>query len=154
MGDQFDKFTEQAKRALVRSQQEAQRLHHTHIGTEHLLLGLVRDEESVAAKILARLGVAPRQVRRAVEGGLERGELPVGGGARLTPGAKRAIELTVEEARRLGHDHIGTEHLLLGLAREEEGRPAGVLGSLGVDVERVRREVLRLTGGGSPPRPA
>jgi ATP-dependent Clp protease ATP-binding subunit ClpC len=154
MADQFDKFTEQAKRALVRSQQEAQRLHHTHIGTEHLLLGLVRDEGSVAAKVLARLGVAPRQVRRAVEGGLERGELPAGGGGRLTPGAKRAIELTVEEARRLGHDAIGTEHLLLGLLREEEGRPAGALAGLGVQVEGVRREVLRLVGGWSPPRPA
>jgi ATP-dependent Clp protease ATP-binding subunit ClpC len=154
MADQFDRFTEQAKRALVRSQEEAQRLHHTHIGTEHLLLGLVRDGESVAAKVLARLGVAPQQVRRAVEGGLERGGLPVGGGARLTPGAKKAIELTVEEARRLGHDAIGTEHLLLGLVREEEGRPAGVLERLGVQVEQVRREVLRLAGGGSPPRPA
>jgi ATP-dependent Clp protease ATP-binding subunit ClpC len=73
---------------------------------------------------------------------------------RLTPGAKRVIELTVEETRRLGHDHIGTEHLLLGLLRAEEGRAAGVLAGLGVEVERVRHEVLRLTGGGSPPRPA
>jgi ATP-dependent Clp protease ATP-binding subunit ClpC len=93
-------------------------------------------------------------VRRAVEGGLERGELPVPGDVRLTPGAKKAIELTVEEARRLGHDAIGTEHLLLGLLREAEGRPAGVLEGLGVQVERARREVLHLTGGRSPPRPA
>ena len=153
MADQFDKFTEQAKRVLIRSQQEAKHLHHTHIGTEHLLLGLVGEETGGAAKVLARLGVAPPQVRRAVEGGLERGERPVGGDVRLTPGAKRVIELTVEEARRLGHDHIGTEHLLLGLLREEKGRAAGVLVGLGVDVERVRHEVLRLTGGGSPPHP-
>jgi ATP-dependent Clp protease ATP-binding subunit ClpC len=154
MADHFDKFTEQAKRVLIRSQQEAQRLHHTHIGTEHLLLGLVGEEAGGAAQVLAHLGVEPQRVRRAVEGGLERGERPVGGDVRLTPGAKRVIELTVEEARRLGHDHIGTEHLLLGLIREEQGRAAGVLGGLGVAVERVRHEVLRLTGGGRPPRPA
>jgi ATP-dependent Clp protease ATP-binding subunit ClpC len=154
MADQFDKFTEQAKRVLIRSQQEAKRLHHTHIGTEHLLLGLVGEAAGGAAQVLAHLGVAPPQVRRAVERDLERGEQPVGGDVRLTPGAKRVIELTVEEARRLGHAHIGTEHLLLGLLREEAGRAAGVLAGLGVEVERVRHEVLRLTGGGSPPRPA
>ena len=154
MADQFDKFTAQTKRVLLRSQQEAKRLHHTHIGTEHLLLGLLGEEAGGAAQVLARLGVAPPQVRRAVEGGLERGERPVGGDVRLTPGAKRVIELTVEEARRLGHDHIGTEHLLLGLVREEQGRAASVLAELGVEVERVRHEVLRLTRGGSPPRPA
>ena len=154
MADQFDKFTEQTKRVLIRSQREAKRLHHTHIGTEHLLLGLIGEEAGGAATVLARLGVAPPRVRRAVERGLERGERPIGGDVRLTPGAKRVIELTVEEARRLGHDHIGTEHLLLGLLREEQGRAAGVLAGLGVEVERVRHEVLRLTGGGSPPRPA
>ena len=154
MADQFDKFTEQTKRVLLRSQREAQRLHHTHIGTEHLLLGLIGEEAGGAATVLARLGVAPSRVRRAVEGGLERGEQPIGGDVRLTPGAKRAIERTVEEARRLGHDHIGTEHLLLGLLREAQGRAAGVLAGLGVAVEPVRQEVLRLTGGGSPPRPA
>jgi len=138
---------------LIRSQQEAKRLRHTHIGTEHLLLGLVREAAGGAATVLAHLGVAPPRVRRAVEADLERGARPVGGGVRLTPGAKRVIELTVEEARRLGHDHIGTEHLLLGLVREEKGRAAGVLVGLGVDVERVRHEVLRLTGGGSPPHP-
>jgi len=154
MADQFDKFTEQAKRVLIRSQQEAKRLHHTHIGTEHLLLGLVGEEAGGAAKVLAHLGVAPPRVRRAVERGLERGARPVGGDVRLTPGAKRVIELTVEEARRLGHAHIGTEHLLLGLVREQKGRAAGALAGLGVEVERVRQEVLRLTGGGSSPRPA
>jgi ATP-dependent Clp protease ATP-binding subunit ClpC len=153
VADQFDKFTEQAKRVLIRSQQEAKRFHHTHIGTEHLLLGLIGEETGGAAKVLARLGVAPQRVRRAVEGGLERGERPIGGDVRLTPGAKRVIEFTVEEARRLGHDHIGTEHLLLGLVREEKGRAAGVLVELGVEVERVRHEVLRLAGGGSPPHP-
>jgi ATP-dependent Clp protease ATP-binding subunit ClpC len=154
MADQFDKFTEQTKRVLLRSQQAAQRLHHTHIGTEHLLLGLIGEEAGGAAQVLAHLGVAPPRVRSAVEGGLERGEQPVGGDVRLTPGARRAIELTVEEARRLGHDHIGTEHLLLGLVREEQGRAAGVLAGLGVEVERARHEVLRLTGSGRPPRPA
>jgi ATP-dependent Clp protease ATP-binding subunit ClpC len=154
MADQFDKFTEQTKRVLLRSQREAQRLHHTHIGTEHLPLGLVGERAGGAAQVLAHLGVEPPRVRRAVEGGLERGARPVGGDVRLTPGAKRVIELTVEEIRRLGHDHIGTEHLLLGLLRAEAGRAAGVLAGLGVEVERVRHEVLRLTGGGSPPRPA
>jgi ATP-dependent Clp protease ATP-binding subunit ClpC len=154
MADQFDKFTEQTKRVLVRSQREAQRLHHTHIGPEHLLLGLVGEEAGGAATVLARLGVTPPQVRRAVERGLERGERPIGGDVRLTPGAKRVIELTVEEARRLGHDHIGPEHLLLGLLREDAGSAALLLAGLGVTVERVRQEVLRLTGGGSPPRPA
>jgi ATP-dependent Clp protease ATP-binding subunit ClpC len=154
MADQFDKFTEQTKRVLIRSQREAQRLHHPHIGTEHLLLGLIGEEAGGAATVLARLGVTPPQVRRAVELGLERGERPIGGDVRLTPAAKRVIERTVEEARRLGHDHIGPEHLLLGLLREEQGRAAGALAGLGVAVERVRQEVLRLTGGGSPPRPA
>jgi len=154
MADQFDKFTEQTKRVLIRSQQEAKRLHHTHIGTEHLLLGLVGETAGGAAQVLAHLGVAPSQVRSAVERDLERGEQPVGGDVRLTPGAKRVIEFTVEEARRLGHAHIGTEHLLLGLVREEKGRAAGVLAGLGVEVERVRHEVLHLTRGGSPPRPA
>jgi ATP-dependent Clp protease ATP-binding subunit ClpC len=154
MADQFDTFKAQAKRVLIRSQQEAKRLHHTHIGTEHLLLGLIGEPGGGAAQVLAHLGVTPPQVRQAIERGLERGERPIGGGVRLTPGAKRVIERTVEEARRLGHDHIGTEHLLLGLLREEQGRAAGVLAGLGVAVEPVRQEVLRLSGGGRSPRPA
>jgi ATP-dependent Clp protease ATP-binding subunit ClpA len=100
MADQFDKFTEQTKRVLIRSQQEAKRLHHDHIGTEHLRLGLIGEKGGGAAQVLAHLGVTPPQVRQAVERGLERGERPVGGDVRLTPGAKRVIERTVGEARR------------------------------------------------------
>ena len=137
MSDRFDKFTERAKKVLVLAQEEAQRFNHNYIGTEHLLLGLVREGEGVAAKVLANLGVDLNKVRSAVEFIIGRGERTVTGDIGLTPRAKKVIELSVEEARRLNHNYIGTEHLLLGLVREGEGIAAGVLESLGVNASET-----------------
>src|SRR5439155_779975 len=115
-----------------------QRFQHNYIGTEHLLLGLVREGEGVAAKVLSNLGVELNKVRSAVEFIIGRGDRIVLGEIGLTPRAKKVIELAVDEARRLNHHYIGTEHLLLGLVREGEGIAAGVLESLGVNLEKVR----------------
>src|SRR5438046_1363248 len=142
MSDRFDKFTERAKKVLVLAQEEAQRFNHNYIGTEHLLLGLVREGEGIAAKVLSNLGVELNKVRSAVEFIIGRGDRMVIGDISLTPRAKKVIELAVEEARRLNHNYIGTEHLLLGLVREGEGIAAGVLESLGVNLEKVRTQVI------------
>jgi len=150
MAEGFDKFTERARRVLALAQEEAQRFNHNYIGTEHLLLGLVREGEGVAAKVLANLGVELNKVRSAVEFIIGRGDRPVSGEIGLTPRAKKVIELAVDEARRLGHHYIGTEHLLLGLVREGEGIAAGVLESLGVSLEKVRTEVTRILAQSMP----
>src|SRR5881227_1548974 len=126
------------------AQEEAQRFNHNYIGTEHLLLGLVREGEGVAAKVLGNLGVELNKVRSAVEFIIGRGDRMKYGGIGLTPRAKRVIELAVDEARRLNHHYIGTEHLLLGLVREGEGIAAGVLESLGVSLEKVRAQVIEV----------
>jgi ATP-dependent Clp protease ATP-binding subunit ClpC len=144
MADRFDKFTERARRVLTLAQEEAQRFNHNYIGTEHLLLGLVREGDGVAAKVLGNLGVELNKVRSAVEFIIGRGDRAVLGEIGLTPRAKKVIELAVDEARRLNHHYIGTEHLLLGLVREGEGIAAGVLESLGVNLERVRAETTRI----------
>jgi ATP-dependent Clp protease ATP-binding subunit ClpC len=144
MADRFDKFTERARRVLTLAQEEAQRFNHNYIGTEHLLLGLVREGDGVAAKVLANLGVELNKVRSAVEFIIGRGDRAVMGEIGLTPRAKKVIELAVDEARRLNHHYIGTEHLLLGLVREGEGIASGVLESLGVNLERVRAETTRI----------
>jgi ATP-dependent Clp protease ATP-binding subunit ClpC len=143
MSDRFDKFTERAKKVLVLAQEEAQRFNHNYIGTEHLLLGLVREGEGIAAKVLGNLGVELNKVRSAVEFIIGRGDRVVMGDITLTPRAKKVIELSVEEARRLNHNHIGTEHLLLGLVREGEGIAAGVLENLGVRLEGLQQETWR-----------
>jgi ATP-dependent Clp protease ATP-binding subunit ClpC len=127
---------------LQLAQEEAQRFNHNYIGTEHLLLGLVREGEGVAAKVLANLGVDLNKVRSAVEFIIGRGDRTVTGDIGLTPRAKKVIELSVDEARRLNHHYIGTEHLLLGLVREGEGIAAGVLESLGVSLDKVRNQVI------------
>ena len=150
MADRFDKFTERARRVLTLAQEEAQRFNHNYIGTEHLLLGLVREGDGVAAKVLANLGVELNKVRSAVEFIIGRGDRAVLGEIGLTPRAKKVIELSVDEARRLNHHYIGTEHLLLGLVREGEGIAAGVLESLGVNLERVRAETTRILSQSSP----
>ena len=144
MNDRLNKFTERAKKVLVFAQDEATRFNHNYIGTEHLLLGLVREGEGIAAQVLTNLGVELNKVRNAVEFIIGRGERMVVGDISLTPRAKRVIELSIEEARRLGHNYIGTEHLLLGLVREGEGIAAGVLESLGVNLEKVRAQVVQL----------
>src|SRR6187399_668182 len=150
MAEKFDKFTDRARRVLTLAQEEAQRFNHNYIGTEHLLLGLVREGDGVAAKVLNNLGVELSKVRSAVEFIIGRGEKSVSGEIGLTPRAKKVIELAVEEARRLNHSYIGTEHLLLGLVREGEGIAFGVLESLGVSLERVRTETARILSQSTP----
>jgi ATP-dependent Clp protease ATP-binding subunit ClpC len=144
--DRFDKFTERARRVLSLAQEEAQRFQHNYIGTEHLLLGLVREGEGVAAKVLHDLGVDLQKVSSSVEEIIGRGDRIVQGEIGLTPRAKKVIELAVDEARRMNHHYIGTEHLLLGLIREGEGIAAGVLVSLGVTLEKARRQTARRLG--------
>ena len=144
MSDKFDKFTERARKVLTLAQEEAQRFNHNYIGTEHLLLGLVREGDGVAARVLSNMGVQLPKVRSAVEFIIGRGETMVMGEIGLTPRAKKVIELAVDEARRLNHHYIGTEHLLLGLVREGEGIAAGVLESLGVNLEKVRAQVMQV----------
>ncbi len=145
MNDRLNKFTERAKKVLVFAQDEATRFNHNYLGTEHLLLGLLREGEGIAAQVLRRRGVELNTVRHAVAFVIGRGDHKVVGDIPLTPRVKRAIELSIQEASRLGHTyHLGTEHLLLGLVREGEGIAAGILESLGVDLEKVRAQVVQL----------
>ncbi|MCI0774978.1 MAG: ATP-dependent Clp protease ATP-binding subunit [Chloroflexi bacterium] len=160
MPSRFEKFSERARRVLSLAQEEAQRFNHNYIGTEHILLGLVRETEGVAARVLSNLNVELVKVRSAVEFIIGRGERPTPGEIGLTPRAKKVIELAVDEARRLNHHYIGTEHLLIGLMREGEGVAAGVLESLGVSLEKVRDETNRIIqsqssgqSGGAPASP-
>ena len=141
--DRFDKFTERSRRVLQYAQEEAQRFQHNYIGTEHLLLGLIRESEGVGAKVLANLGVELNKVQSAVEAIIGRGDRITLDESGLTPRGKRVIELAVDEARRLSHHYIGTEHLLLGMVREGEGIAAGVLESLGVRLENTRAATIR-----------
>jgi len=126
------------------SREEAQRFQHNYIGTEHLLLGLVRENGGTAAAVLRNLGVEIKKVRSSVEFIIGRGDRIVLGELGLTPRAKKVLELAADEARRLKHDYIGTGHLLLGLVREGEGIAAGVLESLGVNLEKVRTQTIRV----------
>ena len=144
MGSRFEKFSERARRVLSLAQEEAQRFNHNYIGTEHILLGLVRETEGVAARVLSSLSVDLAKVRSAVEFIIGRGEKPAQGEIGLTPRAKKVVELAVDEARRMNHTYIGTEHLLIGLLREGEGVAAGVLESLGVSLDKVRSETHRI----------
>jgi ATP-dependent Clp protease ATP-binding subunit ClpA len=150
MAERFDKFTERARNVLRFSHEEAQRLGHNYIGTEHLLLGLVREGDGVAAKVLTNLGVELSTVRETVGFVVGRGDRMVMGEIGLTPRVKRVMELAVAEARELDHQYIGTEHLLLGLVREGEGVAAGVLMSLGVSLDRVRNGVIDVLSQPSP----
>ena len=142
--NRFDKFTERARKVLSLAHEEAQRYQHHYIGTEHLLLGLMRGGEGVAASVLSNLGVELDTVRSAIEAILGRGDRMVLGEMGLTPRIKRVIELAVDEAHRLNHHYIGTEHLLLGLVREGEGIACLALQSLGVNLEQVRTETIRV----------
>src|SRR5215207_3065646 len=144
MASQFDKFTERARKVLTLAQEEAQRFNHNYIGTEHLLLGLVREGDGVAARVLGNMGIQLPKVRSAVVFIIGRGEQAPMGEFGLTPRAKKVLELAIDEARRLNHHYIGTEHLLLGLVREGEGIAAGVLESMGVDLQKVRVHVKRV----------
>jgi ATP-dependent Clp protease ATP-binding subunit ClpC len=142
MADGFERFTGRARRALGLAQDEAHRLGHNYIGTEHILIGLAREGNGVAAQVLGTLGADSDQIRVAVEAVIGRGDRAVQGESGLTPRAKRVLEFAVDEARRLGHHYVGTEHLLLGLMREREGIAAGVLERLGLNPDRVRSEIL------------
>jgi ATP-dependent Clp protease ATP-binding subunit ClpC len=142
--NKFDRFTKRARRVLTLAQEEAQRLNHNYIGTEHLLLGLVREENGVAVRVLRDLGVDPKQIRERVERTVGRGQRAAFGKLSLTPRTKRVIELAVDEARRLGHHYIGTEHLLLGLVRAGEGVAVDVLRGLGVGLDKVRSQTARV----------
>ena len=150
MGSRFEKFSERARKVLSLAQEEAQRFNHNYIGTEHILLGLVRETEGVAARVLANLGVDLNKVRSAVEFIIGRGERPAQGEIGLTPRAKKVVELAVDEARRMNHAYIGTEHLLIGLLREGEGVAAGVLESLAVTLDKIRAETQRILNQSSP----
>ena len=137
----FDLLTARVKKVLVLAEEEARRLNHNHIGTEHLLLGLVREGKGMGSVVLADLGVDLGKARSTVGSVVHRGERPAAGGVQLNPQATQTIELAVEEARRLRHGYVGTEHLLLGLMREGAGPVASILGSLDVPAEQVRSAV-------------
>ncbi len=143
----WQRFTERTRRVIFFAQEEAARFGENYVGTEHLLLGLVRESDSVAARILERMGVSLQRIRQEVERAITRGEGRLGQEMQLTPRAKRVIDLAYEEARQLNNNYIGTEHLLLGLIRESEGVAGRVLARLGVDLERTRREVMALQDG-------
>jgi hypothetical protein len=151
--DRFGKFTDRVRKVFTMAQDEAQRFDHHYIGTEHLLLGLLRSGDGMAAKALTSMGVELREARTAVEFIIGRGDRPVTGEVGLTPRAKRVIELAIDEARRLGHDYIGTEHLLIGVVRQGDGTAAGVLQSLGVNLDKLRDEVIHLLAEPSPEYP-
>src|SRR5204862_3866689 len=143
----YERFTDRARKVMQLANQEAQRLNHEYIGTEHILLGLVKEGSGVAANVLKNLDVDLRKIRLEVEK-LVQSSPEVGTPGKLpqTPRAKKVIEYSIEEARNLNHNYVGTEHLLLGLLREQEGVAAQVLMNLGLRLEDVREEVLNLLG--------
>ena len=143
----FGRFTERAQQVLVLAQEEAKRLSHNFIGTEHLLLGLVREGSGVAARALQNMGVDLNRVRQQVERITPKGEKVLAQSISYTPRAKRVVELAIEESQNLGHNYVGTEHIMLGLLREGEGIAAQVLSNLQIDLKRARKEVIQLLGG-------
>jgi hypothetical protein len=146
-GSVFERFTDRARRVLVLAQEEASLLNHNFIGTEHILLGLIREGEGVAAVALERLGVSFEDARTQVDEIIGNSSTPVTGSPPFTPRAKKVLELSLREALQFGHNYIGTEHLLLGLVREGEGVAAQVLVGLGLDLGLVRGEVLQVLSG-------
>ena len=150
----FERFTDRARRVVVLAQEEARMLNHNYIGTEHILLGLIHEGEGVAARALGSLGVSQEAVRRQVEEIIGQGEQAPVGHIPFTPRAKKVLELALREALQLGHNYIGTEHILLGLIREGEGVAAQVLIKLGADLNRVRQQVIQLLHGGPGKEPA
>ena len=143
----FDRFTERARKAVIYAQEEARMLNQNYVGTEHLLLGIIRDEDGIAAQALMSLGVNLDDIRAAVEEMIGRGDFVPVGHIPFTPRAKRVLELALREALQLGHNYIGTEHILLGLLREGEGIAARVLASFDVDIEKARNEIIKLLSG-------
>ncbi|MBA3339584.1 MAG: AAA family ATPase, partial [Geodermatophilaceae bacterium] len=150
----FERFTDRARRVVVLAQEEARMLNHNYIGTEHILLGLIHEGEGVAAKALESLGISLEAVRSQVEEIIGQGQQAPSGHIPFTPRAKKVLELSLREALQLGHNYIGTEHILLGLIREGEGVAAQVLGKLGADLNRVRQQVIQLLSGYQGKEPA
>jgi len=143
----FERFTDRARRVVVLAQEEARILSHNYIGTEHILLGLIHEGEGVAAQALNSLGISLGAVRQQVEEIIGQGQQAPSGHIPFTPRAKKVLELSLREALQLGHNYIGTEHILLGLIREGEGVAAQVLVRLGADLNRVRQQVVELLHG-------
>jgi len=150
----FERFTDRARRVVVLAQEEARMLNHNYIGTEHILLGLIHEGEGVAAKALEALGISLEAVRSQVEEIIGQGQQAPSGHIPFTPRAKKVLELSLREALQLGHNYIGTEHILLGLIREGEGVAAQVLVKLGADLNRVRQQVIQLLSGYQGKEPA
>ena len=150
----FERFTERARKVVVLAQDEARHFNHNYIGTEHILLGLIRENEGLASQVLKKLGVHPDEVREQVEGIVGYGEEETGAQTPFTPRVNKVLQYAPREAAQLGHDYVSTEHVLLGLIREGEGVAARVLSNLGVDPDEVRRGIIRkLSGGGPEPDP-
>jgi ATP-dependent Clp protease ATP-binding subunit ClpC len=147
VGSVFERFTDRARRAVVLAQEEARMLNHNYIGTEHLLLGLVHETEGVAARVLTALEIGLQDVRSAVEEIIGHGQSAPAGQIPFTPRAKKVLELSLREALQLGHNYIGTEHILLGLVREGEGVGAEVLRKRGATLDGVRAQVVSLLSG-------
>jgi ATP-dependent Clp protease ATP-binding subunit ClpA len=157
----FERFTDRARRVVVLAQEEARMLNHNYIGTEHILLGLIREGDGVAAKVLESLRISLDAVRQQVEEIIGRGQQAPSGHIPFTPRGKKVLELSLRESTGLGHNYIGTEHILLGLIREGDGVAAQVLVLLGADLNRVRQQVIQVlhgrqgqdVAGGGPPLP-
>jgi ATP-dependent Clp protease ATP-binding subunit ClpC len=143
----FERFTDRARRGVVLAQEEARMLNHNYIGTEHILLGLIHEGEGVAALALESLNISLEAVRQQVEEIIGQGQAAPTGHIPFTPRAKKVLELSLRESLQLGHNYIGTEHVLLGLIREGEGVAAQVLQKLGADLNRVRQTVISLLSG-------
>jgi ATP-dependent Clp protease ATP-binding subunit ClpC len=154
----FERFTERARQVVVLAQEEARALKHNYIGTEHLLLGLLREDEGIAARVLDELGVTLEGVREQVAQTIGQGEEVTTGQIPFTPRAKKVLELSLREALTLGHNWIGTEHVLLGIVREDEGVGARILFDAGADADAIRDTVIRKLGPvasrGASPRPS
>jgi ATP-dependent Clp protease ATP-binding subunit ClpC len=147
----FERFTERSRQVVVLAQDEARALGHNYIGTEHILLGLLREEEGIAARVLGQLRVTLEEVRSHVEQIVGRGDAVATGQIPFTPRAKKVLELALREALSLGHNYIGTEHILLGVARENDGVAMRILLDLGVDADKIRDEVTHTLGGETVP---
>jgi ATP-dependent Clp protease ATP-binding subunit ClpC len=147
----FERFTERARQVVVLAQDEARALKHNYIGTEHLLLGLLRQEKGLAARALESLGVTVEEARYQVARMIGQGDEVTQGHIPFTPRAKKVLELSLREAKGLRHSYIGTEHILLGIVRENQGVAARILLDFEADAETIRREVIRMLSGGEPP---
>src|SRR3990167_7355100 len=147
----FNKFTERARKVILLAKEEAKRFNHDYIGTEHILLGLIREGEGVAAEVLQNLGLSLETIRLEIQKLVQPGPSTiVSGNPPFTPKAEKVIELAMDEAKAMGHNYVGTEHLLLGLIREGEGVASQVLLNLGLDLNKVREEIIELLGSATP----